>query len=336
MTSNTMTARGFWRWPETRGFSILLFVCGSIGLMAYAGWTSEVFAARLESLNSAEGLTPGLDMTLLFGQALAVLPFLTDAAGLILASALSLPALALVVLRTSRRRQGKWLRTILISTHPLTLALMLCGAGWASVGLYIMWRSLSSLPRRRPRRRHLRNRRHAGLAGTGITLAVASLTVPGFGRLLLPLAAVLFLCAPRHMVRHFMPSFYIALLAPVAMVFIANLYIGWSFGAEWISPRLTADMAAGFPIAALFAITGALLSGPGLLRITHMGGSGPRLAALLSAGFAATATGADPLLVAAMAAYAQTALAATRGEPTLLSTLSFAGGAAVVIGLGAL
>ncbi|MEM9233592.1 MAG: hypothetical protein AAGA69_05060 [Pseudomonadota bacterium] len=327
MSSTIVKQRSFWQWPETQGFALLLAIAGSLTLTGAELWVTDLFSLRLGTVSDANLFAPGADLTLVLARLFNTLPGVSLPASQSVATALAIPTLGLISYRTARRRYGRALRTLLICTHPLTLVLVLCGAGWAAVGLYVLWRSLSGLRLRRP---------HQGMAGTGLALAFAYLTVPGFQAFLLPLAAVLFLCAPRHMQGKFILSYYLAIFAPVVMFVLAHAYVIWAFGGEWISTPLTTSSAVGFPIAALFTLTATILSGPGLLRITAMGGTGARLAALVACAFAATAFDADPLTVAAMAALAQFALAAERGEPGMLSVLSFAGGAAIVIGLGTL
>ncbi|WP_370335369.1 hypothetical protein [Parvularcula marina] len=327
MSLTTMQQRSFWQWPETQGFAIVLAMAGALALTGFENWTAHVFHDRLMLLESETGFAPGMDLTLWFGRLLASLPGTSEAAGLSIATAMAVPIIGLTSFLTAPKRPGRLVRSLLLCTHPLTLALVLGGAGWAVIGLYVLWRALAVLPRRRP---------HQGMAGSGLAIAFAWLAVPGFSAFLLPLGATLWLCAPRHMQKRFMLSYYLALFAPVAMLAGANAYAAWAFGLEWVETPLTAPMTSGLPVAILFSLCATILSGPGLMRITSMSGTATRLAALVASAFAATATGADPLAAAAMAAAAQYALAARRGEPSMLSVLSFAGGAAVVIGLGAL
>lgn len=327
MTITTMQQRSFWQWPETQGFAVILIMAGSLALTGIVTWTADIFSSRLAILEGVSGFTPGMDITMWLARMISSLPGVGDTVALSVATSLAVPTLGIISYTTAADRFGRLMRTCLVSTHPLTLALVLGGAGWTAVGLYVLWRAISILPRRRP---------HQGLAGSGLAIAFAWAAVPDFSAFLFPLAVTLFLCAPRHMLNRFMLSYYLVLFAPVAMLAGAQAYMAWAFETDWISTPLTSSWTTGFPVSTVFVLCATLLSGPGLQRITSMGGSGPRIAALLSSAFAASAIGADPLTAAAMAALAQFALAARRGEPAMLSVLSFAGGAAVVIGLGTL
>lgn len=240
---------------------------------------------------------------------------------LLVTSLSALPVLGMIVWASLPRTEERFVRAVMTCANPAVLALFMTGAGWAAPALYLLWLFLSRLPRERPQR---------GMVRASLSLALAARAVPAFAPFLPPLFAALFFCAPPALMRRYPVPFYLEALAPTAMLYGALAYTAWIAGTHWgASPLLPAA-----PPYELWIALAALSAGPGLLQVTGLKGSGPRLAALLTVTFAA-AWGADLLVVASMAALAQSALAARRGEPLGLTLLSFAGGGAVVLGLGA-
>ena len=318
MTTLTHSNGSFWDWPETRMLlmPVTAIVCGLV--VGNNGYLLDVLATRAGELRPFPGIAPGIDLTRLIAWPLAALG-IPPAGALFAASLAALPVLGAMVLRTMPASSDRLFRCMMIGTHPVVLALAICGAGWAAPAFYFLWHTLAELPRRRAQQ---------GIVLVGLAIAFGYVAVPGFFLLLLPLAATLFLCAPPHAMRQHAVPFYLAAFAPVAMVFAAFAYIAWIGSVPWIGTSMLPGPAAPGLILAVAAV----ICGPGLLNMSAMGGSGPRFAALLSVVFAA-AWGADILLIAAMAAMAQGALSARRGERTELTYLSYAGGVAVVIAL---
>lgn len=320
MSQSSVSPGSFWDWPETRYLSKFVLLMAVIGLVARQELLGGVMLWRVEQLLSFQGLAPGTDLTLLLARIL--LSFgIGPATALLLAGFFALIPLAYFLYQSMAQQDQKLDRSLLIAAHPLAYALILSGQGWTAPALYFLWRTLGGLPRQRPQQ---------GMVQAGIAIGFAYLAIPGFGPLLLPLAACLFLCAPKAAMARHPLAFHVVALAPALMIFGAFAYLAALHDIPRTGP--TPDR---HPLLGVLATAAIPLSAPWLFDLRRTAATGPRLAALLMAGFAA-AWGVGILAVASLAAFAQAGLATQRQVPKWWSLLSFAGGLLLVIGLGLL
>lgn len=260
------------------------------------------------------GLAPGVDMTLIM--ACAFLPVgLSETAALMVASFSALPLLILLSAASTSTSQQPWTRGIVIGLHPFTLALFLSGLGWAALGFYGLWRLFADLQDKPP---------HQGLPLAGLGIGGAFVTVPDFTAYLFPLAAMVFVFAPKPMVGRHMRVFYLLCFTPVLMIAGGYAYSAALFGVTAPPSRdflvLPSGLWGGVVAAAI-----TLLVAPGLARPSKGASRRARLAALLILGL--TGTGGPVMAGSFLAAglLAQEAISARFAAPVGWSLASYAG-----------
>ena len=299
-----------------RWLLVALYSSESAAFVLEANWPYEILAGRMGDLSAVTGVGLRSDLSFVLGQMIYTLTGYNPAISMIMASMMAAPCLALLVARTTPASQNKWVRSILLTTHPLSLTLFIAGYGWATVGLYGLWRLLAELPAKAP---------HQGMPLAGIGIGGAFLTVPQFSVYLMPVAAVLFMCAPRTMLSRHMRVFYLLSFAPVTMIAASLAYSEWLFGGEG-TIRAAAPLLLGGWSGLSLVLLASLVVAPGLMRVIGIKGGAARLSVLLILVLTASAEpmAATPLLGAA--AIAQGAIAVRHGEPIFWTVSSLFGG----------
>lgn len=295
-----------------------LFILLSALIVVHTQWPFEIFSARLDQVTHFDGLAPGVDFTLIFAHLLYRYLDMSASKSVLAASLSALPFLGALILRTTTPLQGRWGPAIITSGHPITLALIFSGCGWAALGLFGLWRLLADLREKAP---------HQGMPLAGIGIGGAYLTVPQFGLYILPLAAVLFLCAPRHMLGRHMRVFYLLSFTPVVMMMGSYYYTASIFGGA--SPAPLADE--GFAMSFIGLGVSLSLMAPGLFRHLTKTGGAARIAALSALLLTSTAPQTSPFLLLAAAGLAQMAINARFKEPPVWTAASIVGSGLVII-----
>ncbi len=294
----------------------------SIFALAGLNLVGMIFADRLDDLLEQRGIAPGTDLTLMIAELLMRSLKLAEPVALATSSFLALPVLMAIAARLAPTEAQPLIDCLLLCSSPLVIAGIAGGYGWAILGLYALWRALIAMPALTPERA-------MPIAGLGIALGYMS--VPGFSGLLLPIAAMLFLCAPRTLLRQHMRVFYILSFTPTAMVAASFAYADWLFQGHPPSlPTIQPDLGR-----LLLRLAVIVLSGPALFRATidqwDQGSMAVFSILVLTALLAPL-----PLFVTALAAsVGHMALRAHRAESTASFAMGWMGGFAVLFALDA-
>lgn len=196
----------------------------SVTLVVWVGWPEAMFRMRLDGI-SVPDATLGLARALeaVFGMAADI------ALGIASLSAFAALAVVMGVLSGARATRRPDL-LLLALTNPLLLAMILGGVGWSVAGGFALWTALYRLPV---------SGATMGMASVGLAIAIFYALQPGGAAWLLPLGCVLFLFAPRAMVRDHMRAFYLLAFAPTVMLAFGIFYL------QWVSPALFGGSAVG-------------------------------------------------------------------------------------------
>ncbi|MEO1041274.1 MAG: hypothetical protein AAFX52_03200 [Pseudomonadota bacterium] len=212
----------------------VIFAGAATALLTQSNWFSDLTAMRLASLGD-QSAPIASDLPLVIASVLALDPMvalrLTSIIGWVSGAVL------LILFSTTRR-------DAVLMLHPAALVMTAVGAGFGAFGLITLFGAI---------RRTALSRAMVDLPMVGLAMAFATLTVPEFERLLLPLASVLFLIAPPAMLERQMLSFYLIVFLPALTVL--GLSVG--LGRDLVAPSAPANIEPTVAIAAIAA--------PGLL-----------------------------------------------------------------------
>ncbi|MEM7739423.1 MAG: hypothetical protein AAF225_01320 [Pseudomonadota bacterium] len=215
---------------------LLAAIFTALGMVSLTqtNWFNGLLAARLASLGGDASFFAS-DIPLVIASLLPVEPLialrLTSIAGWICGT--------IFLLLFSRTR-----RDAVLMLHPAAVVMTAAGAGFGAFGLITLFGAL---------RRAALSRAMVDLPMIGLAMALATLTVPEFERLILPLASVLFLIAPPAMLERQILSFYLIVFLPALTI----LGLAAGLGRDLLSPSPTETVTANMAIAAIAA--------PGLL-----------------------------------------------------------------------
>ncbi|MEM9421362.1 MAG: hypothetical protein AAF986_02455 [Pseudomonadota bacterium] len=309
--------------PAAVVYCFLLFLFAGTGALfaVLSQWPYISLLSRVADAQSVKGIGLQTDVTFLLSQTISALTGATMMTSTIVASMSALPLLMFLVVRTTPDHSRPWQRSIIVVAHPFCLALSIAGYGWATVGLYGLWRLLGDLPQKAP---------HQGMPLAGIGIVGAFITVPQFSAYLIPVAAVLFICAPRTMLAKHMRVFYLLSFTPVAMLAASLAYTDWLFGTEG-RVEVSMPFLPGGIYAGLLAFGACIIVAPGLLRILHVDGGAARISSLLILILVASTEPVAAAPILAAAAIAQSAIAVRFIEPIWWTVGSLLGGGVVVI-----
>ncbi|ADM08887.1 diaminopimelate epimerase [Parvularcula bermudensis HTCC2503] len=277
----------------------------------------QPLAARAAAMTAA----PGTDLSLWVGGLIAGFPGLGAEAGLLLGGLLCLTALVAAAMGGVFGAGFRGPRGLILACHPLILAPALTGYGAVPLLFFALWRSIALLPIRAP---------DQSLPLLGLTLAAITVGGPGGSHWLLPLLAVLFLAAPRHLIRRHMRVFYGLILTPAAMIGAVLLYleaVGMAPRQDPLPPVIEGP-------GGLWGLVGAvcviLLTAPSLLRPKAGRFRGPQLVAVLAIVFVSGHPSLDPIPLVIGAAMAGHGLDPRGGRLDLWQAAGVLGSALVL------
>lgn len=285
-------------------------------------WPAETFADRAATIAGGQALSVHTDLTLLIGAAISAIPGLNAGTGLGIASALGMPIAAAVAWGLPSPTQN---RGALAVALPLSAGLVVAGIGLLVPASYFMWRALLTVPAAPPRQ---------GMAVAGLGIGVGYAAIPGFAHALLPLAAVLFVFAPKEMLRAHMRVFYLLAFAPAAMIAGSYGYAAAVLGPEtWAGAPVAGPLAASVPAPAAMVFLASFLAVSGAFLGVRRAALPAHLCIAFTTVVAATAAAAPVLPLIGQAALGHAATAQRWAAPPWTIALGVAGGMAVLVGL---